>query len=156
MCCLDGRNVCYFSAAPRVDTLKNCHVCFGVLSHMEIDHDISAGALQVLTFSYFFTPQPILKHTNDFKCCSCYTTQPDHFLSLPTLCPRTNLPLWKPIVHQNILIQAKAKARPVAVSFGAAVQAKRISITVACIQVLDICYIPIRWVVPTNPFFSKL
>lgn len=30
----------------------------------------------------------------------------------PCFCHRTNLPLWKSVVHQNILIQAKAKARP--------------------------------------------
>ena len=36
----------------------------------------------------------------------------------PCFCHRTNLPLWKSIVHQNILIQAKAKARPCPASCG--------------------------------------
>ena len=28
---------------PSVDTLKDSHVCFGMLSHMKIDHDICTG-----------------------------------------------------------------------------------------------------------------
>ena len=52
--------------APRVDTLKNCHICFGVLSHVEIDHDISASRCRSQVLGFSFTSQQILKSTKEF------------------------------------------------------------------------------------------